>query len=152
MALVIELNRCDCQVQGLTLCPLPVDLDKIAVPYLDPDRINLNLERGLIIWKILSFLRLHSALYANFFEVMTHLDNPWSTLGWVKIQDNYWTRSQALQNLGAFLTALVGSCFTGLGLGFGNKFWHDILGIVYEMRDKRRELNKKLASGESPHE
>jgi hypothetical protein len=77
---------------------------------------------------------------------MTHLDDPWHTLGWVTIQDHYWTRSQALQNFGAFLIALLGSCVTGLGLGFGNKFWHDILGVVYEVRDNRRETTKKLAS------
>lgn len=93
--------------------------------------------RGMLIGIILSIL-----VKANFFEVMTHLDDPWSTLGWVQMRDYYWVVSPVLTSVGAILLALAGCIITGVGLGFGNKFWHDFLGIVYETRDKYRKLKR----------
>ncbi len=94
--------------------------------------------RGMLIGIILA-----SLVKANFFEVMTHLEDPWSTLGWVQMRDYYWSTSPALVSVGAFLLALAGCILTGIGLGFGNKFWHDFLGIVYETRDKYRKLKER---------
>ncbi len=78
---------------------------------------------------------------ANFFEIMSNLQDPWSTLGWVRLEDYRWIRSPATVELSAFLYTLGGCFVTGLGLGFGSKFWHDLLGTVYEMRSLAR--NKK---------
>jgi len=61
----------DDQLRALSFCSLPVDTDKIDVQYLDPERINLNLRKGgSLIWAVHSWLRLHSALYANAFELI----------------------------------------------------------------------------------
>ncbi|MBU0741672.1 hypothetical protein KKG45_06125 [bacterium] len=78
---------------------------------------------------------------ANFFEIMSSLQDPWSTLGWVRLDDYRWIRSPATVELSAFLYTLGGCLVTGLGLGFGSKFWHDLLGTVYELRSLAR--NKK---------
>lgn len=82
---------------------------------------------------------------ADFFEILIHLDNPWQTLGWVQVQDYHWYRAPATAGLGTFLYALGGCIVTGLGLGFGSKFWHDLLGSVFEMRRSLREKTNKAA-------
>ena len=95
---------------------------------------------------VLTGIFLALIIKANFFEIITHLDDPWKTIGWVRIFEYNWTLSPALTTWGAFITAIVGSIITGVALGFGNKFWHDILGLVYEVRDKARELKKQAAA------
>lgn len=51
------------------------------------------------------------------------------------------------------LYAAVGSGFTGLALGFGSKFWHDVLSIMFELKSMARnrgslaEKMKSLAAG-----
>ena len=79
---------------------------------------------------------------ANFFEVITHLDDPWKTLGWIQFHDNQWMMSPVLDNIGMTLLALVGCVVMGFSLGFGSKFWHDVLGIIYEIRDMKRKLKE----------
>lgn len=78
---------------------------------------------------------------ADFFEIMNNLQDPWSTLGWVRLDGYRWAQSPATMQLSAFLYTLGGCLVTGLGLGFGSKFWHDLLGSVYELRSLAR--NKK---------
>jgi hypothetical protein len=75
---------------------------------------------------------------ADMFAFLTHLDDPWSTLGWVRVVGSQWHQSPATQNLGAFLYSLGGSILTGFALGFGSKFWHDILSTVFEIRSIAR--------------
>jgi hypothetical protein len=76
---------------------------------------------------------------ADLFSILTHLDDPWSTLGWVRVTGAQWYQSPALQSTGAVLYALAGSALTGLALGFGSKFWHDVLSTVYELRTIARQ-------------
>ena len=76
---------------------------------------------------------------ADLFSILTHLDDPWSTLGWVRVTGTQWFQSPATQSVGAALYALAGSALTGLALGFGSKFWHDILSTVYELRTIARQ-------------
>lgn len=80
---------------------------------------------------------------ANFFEILTHLDDPWQTLGWVKMEQNQLIIASAAKGIGTALYALFGCILTGVGLGFGSKFWHDILGAVYEIRSIVRNLKEK---------
>jgi hypothetical protein len=87
---------------------------------------------------------------ADIFEIMTHLDDPWRTLGWVQIRGNEWLRTGSTENAGTFLYAVAGSVITGLSLGFGSKFWHDILGSVYELRSKVRLNRERLAETPVP--
>lgn len=61
------------------------------------------------------------------------------------MQDYAWVRSPATANLGSFLYACGGCMVTGLCLGFGSSFWHDLLGTVLAMRDRVRELSGKSA-------
>lgn len=79
------------------------------------------------------------AVKADLFSILTHLDDPWSTLGWVRVSGAQWFQSAALQNVGTFLYALAGSALTGVALGFGSKFWHDLLDTVYELRNLVRQ-------------
>ena len=85
---------------------------------------------------------------ANFFEILTHLDNPWGTLGWVQIQGYQWLRTPATKSLGTFLFALAGSAITGIALGFGSKFWHDILSVIYEVRRMAKRRVEEPASAQ----
>ena len=75
---------------------------------------------------------------ASFFEIMNHLDQPWETLGWVRLEDYRWIRSSATAGLASFVYTLGGCVITGIGLGFGSKFWHDLLGTLYEVRSIAR--------------
>lgn len=80
---------------------------------------------------------------ANFFEILTHLDDPWQTLGWVKMQRNELIIASVAKGIGTTLYALFGCILTGVGLGFGSKFWHDILGAVYEVRSVVRNIKER---------
>jgi hypothetical protein len=76
------------------------------------------------------------AVKADLFEILVHLDAPWDTLGWVQMHGSNWSASAATAG---FLTAAyaIGGCiFTGVALGFGSKFWHDMLDIVFNARQK----------------
>ena len=64
---------------------------------------------------------------ADFFEILSHLDAPWDTLGWVRPPEDDWTASR-------FLQALAGTMVTGVSVAFGSKFWHDLLDLLYGVR------------------
>ena len=78
------------------------------------------------------------AVKANFFELVAHLDEPWRTFGWVNVERFRWVQSPATSGFGPFVYTVVGCVFTGAALGFGSKFWHDILGTVYDIRNNVR--------------
>lgn len=90
---------------------------------------------------------------ADLFSILGHLDDPWSTLGWVRVVGSQWHQSPAIQSWGTFLYTLGGSMLTGLALGFGSKFWHDILSTVFEIRnivrDRRRNPKEENQSNDS---
>jgi hypothetical protein len=90
---------------------------------------------------------------ADLFAFLTHLDDPWSTLGWVRVIGTQWFQSPATQSLGTILYSLGGCALTGLALGFGSKFWHDMLSTVFELRTIARNrgsgLNAIAGGGES---
>jgi hypothetical protein len=71
---------------------------------------------------------------ADLFAMLARADAPWSTLGWTTWDGTKWVRTDALQNVAGAAQAVLGSLVTGVSLGFGSKFWHDVLGIVLEMR------------------
>lgn len=80
-------------------CPLTIDNHELT--YQDPDIITIRMkERGSIIWKVHSFLRLNSALYALQYE------------GMVKpLIQRYFERQKQLERPGAFYTPLVDTIF-----------------------------------------
>lgn len=75
---------------------------------------------------------------ADLFAILSNLDDPWKTLGWVRVTGGHAFMTEAATAAGPFLIALVGCVFTGFALGFGSRFWHDILGSVLEMRKRLR--------------
>jgi len=82
---------------------------------------------------------------ADLFAFLTHLDDPWSTIGWVRVIGTQWFQSPALQSTGATLYTLGGCILTGLALGFGSKFWHDILSTVFELRNIARNRGSAVS-------
>ncbi len=94
--------------------------------------------RGLTVGILLAIF-----VKANIFEILGHLDTPWETLGWVQVSGSQWFRDPSTANWGAFLYALGGSAITGIALGFGSKFWHDILDTVFELRGMAKRAGQK---------
>jgi hypothetical protein len=82
-------------------------------------------------------LLLAAAVKADFFAIMAHLQAPWDTLGW--------TGSPALTSPWRFCATLAGTALTGVSLGFGSKFWHDMLDIVYGARTSVRHSRRPAA-------
>ena len=76
---------------------------------------------------------------ADFFEIITHLDAPWETMGWIRPSGAQWSQSFALNSVGQFAYAMVGSVITGIAMGFGSKFWHDMLDIVFQTRERLKK-------------
>jgi len=87
-------------------------------------------------------------LKADFFSFLVHVKDPWGTIGWVRVEGSEWYRAPALRGFGTSVYAIAGCIITGWALGFGSKFWHDILGIVNEFKKARRGQNQLPA--ESP--
>lgn len=91
------------------------------------------------------------AVKANFFELVTHLEEPWTTFGWVNVEKYRWIRSPATTGFGPFAYTIVGCVLTGAALGFGSKFWHDVLGTVYDIRNRvrgRAPVGHEAATGD----
>ena len=64
------------------------------------------------------------AVKADFFQIVSHMEAPWETLGW----------GAGPHAPGRIAGAIAGSALTGVSLGFGSKFWHDALDFVYAAR------------------
>ncbi len=103
-----------------------------------PDRAYAISLRAVIVGCFLAL-----AVKADFFEILTHLEEPWSTLGWVNVRDHVWVRAPATRGFHNVIYAAMGCVLTGVALGFGSKFWHDVLGAVYELRSIARNRAEK---------
>lgn len=90
-------------------------------------------ELGLAVGVALAVL-----MKADLFAMLAHLEAPWETLGWVRVQGEEMVRSRALSSVGHAAYAIGGSALTGLSLMFGSKFWHDVLDIVLQTRQRLR--------------
>lgn len=80
---------------------------------------------------------------ANLFEIMARVDAPWDTLGWLQQSESAWVPAAAAGSLGTAFYAVLGSALTGVALGFGSKFWHEILDGVLELRGIAKKLRKQ---------
>jgi hypothetical protein len=93
------------------------------------------------------------AMKADLFAMLAHPDAPWSTLGWTQWNGTVWVRHPSVSSVSGVSQALLGSAMTGLSLGFGSTFWHDVLGIVLELRKKvtapPAEAERPAAGGEA---
>ncbi|UCG87827.1 MAG: hypothetical protein JSW71_04575 [Gemmatimonadota bacterium] len=84
-------------------------------------------ERRIALRTLAASVALAVLMKADFFEILSHLESPWDTLGWVRPAEHHWTVSRIVQ-------ALDGTIVTGISLAFGSKFWHDVLDLVYGVR------------------
>lgn len=80
---------------------------------------------------------------ANLFEILTSIDAPWETLGWLRQSESRWVPAAATASVGSASYAVLGSALTGIALGFGSKFWHEILDSVLELRGIAKKLRKR---------
>jgi hypothetical protein len=60
--------------------------------------------------------------------------DPWATLGWVHWSEaqQAWVHDVAFKSWAGGVAVVLGCVLTGLSLGFGSRFWHDILEIVLD--------------------
>jgi len=81
------------------------------------------------------------ALNADLFNIIKHGTEPFKAIGWydtTKIWDkNFeWTWNLIPKSI----SFIVGCFATGFFISFGSKFWHDLLDIVYQVKNYRRIL------------
>lgn len=81
---------------------------------------------------------------ANLFEILARIESPWRTLGWVRLSSGQWFQSPSTDSAGTIAYTMIGCAFTGTALGLGAKFWHDLLGTVFELRSMARQWNARL--------
>jgi hypothetical protein len=84
-------------------------------------------ERRIALRALAASVALAVFMKADLFEILSHLEAPWDTLGWVLPVEEQWTVSR-------FMQALTGTTVTGISLAFGSKFWHDVLDLVHGVR------------------
>ena len=121
--------------------------EELRVPDPENKKKEKEREQGITFWAVVMGIGLAILVKADLFEIMTHLDSPWETLGWVRVTESEWSRVPATNNVGTALYALGGSAITGVALGFGSKFWHECLDIVFEVRNRAKALREKAAKG-----
>jgi len=81
------------------------------------------------------------ALNADLFNIINHKDEPFKAIGWdgvIMIWDpNFPWEWDLIPQALIFITGCFG---TGFFISFGSKFWHDLLDIVYQVKNYRRIL------------
>ncbi|NMH26567.1 S1 family peptidase [Flavobacterium silvaticum] len=79
-------------------------------------------------------------LKADLLGMLYNMTEPGKTLGWTNL-DAYVKPEEAtwLFNYNYLLLAL-GIAFTGCFISFGSKFWHDLLDLLYEIKNTKRVL------------
>ena len=106
-----------------------------AIKLRDPDlrekktsaRDEKERERRIAHGAVAASILLAIVVKADFFEILAHLEAPWDTLGWFR-------PTEATTSVSRFLYTLCGTVVTGFSLGFGSKFWHDLLDLLYGVR------------------
>lgn len=93
-------------------------------------------ERGITQASVAISIGLALVMKADFFALLGHINAPWETLGWARMEGGMLVQADALHSVGAAAWAVAGSVITGFALGFGSKFWHDMLDIVFKTRER----------------
>ena len=84
-------------------------------------------ERRIARVAVVASILLAVVVKADFFEILAHLEAPWDTLGWFRA-------TEAKRSVARLAYTLCGTVVTGFSLGFGSKFWHDVLDTVHGLR------------------
>jgi hypothetical protein len=114
----------------------------IRTPETDPAR-EKERERQITQASLVVCILVAFVVKADLFEILAHLDAPWETIGWVLVDGSHWMPSDATSSWSRFLYALAGSALTGIAMGFGSKFWHDVLDIVFNARENLKALRQR---------
>jgi hypothetical protein len=71
---------------------------------------------------------------ADLMQIVARAGDPWATLGWVHWSEaqQAWVHDVAFKSWAGGVAVVLGCVLTGLSLGFGSRFWHDILEIVLD--------------------
>jgi len=103
-------------------------------------------EHSITLRSLLVGIAVAIVVKANLFEILTRIDAPWDTLGWLQQSEASWVPAAAAGSVGTALYAVLGSALTGIALGFGSKFWHEILDGVLELRGIAKKIRKQTKS------
>ena len=71
-------------------------------------------------------------LKADLIKIFNNIQSPGDTIGWNNI-----TEYKAID----YVFLIPGIVLTGLFISFGSKFWHDLLDILYEVKNTKRVLS-----------
>jgi len=100
-------------------------------------------EQRITVRSLLVGIAVAIAVKANLFEILTRIDAPWDTLGWFQQAESTWVPAAAAGSIGTASYAVLGSALTGIALGFGSKFWHEVLDGVLELRGIAKKMRKR---------
>lgn len=78
-------------------------------------------------------------LKADMIKILNDIENAGKTLGWSNISEyasgkDYWYQSSD------YFFLIPGIVVTGCFISFGSKFWHDLLDILYQVKNTKRLL------------
>lgn len=118
-------------------------------------------EKAILLRSILVGVALAISLKADAVQMFIS-GEPGDALGWEYIlfyeegriahltpENYYYFQALAFQDTGLieslfrWVQMLIGIIITGVALSFGSKFWHDLIGILYEVKEAKARLAAK---------
>lgn len=100
-------------------------------------------ERAINFRSLLVGIGIAILLKADMIAALHRLEAPWQTLGWARLEGEIVIWSPELRSFGAAAFTVLGCIATGLALGFGSKFWHEILDTVLQLREMTKLKNEE---------
>jgi hypothetical protein len=116
--------------------------DALRVPK-DEEAAEKQRERGITVRGMIVGVVLAVTLKADLISALHRLDAPWETLGWVQMHGSIWTVAPEARSVPAALYSVFGAAVTGAALGFGSKFWHEMLDAILELRNMAKLRNER---------
>jgi hypothetical protein len=74
------------------------------------------------------------AMRADLISMMKHLQNPSDVIGW-----------SGNLSMVDYLTLPIGCLLTGCFLSLGSKFWHDLFGLILQVKELKRALVRQIS-------
>ncbi len=96
--------------------------------------------RAYRILKINLFCGFFTALFlhADLFSIIEHKSEPFKAIGWGKVK--FFFDEGFKWDIGGGLLFLIGCFATGFFISFGSKFWHDLLDLLYNVKNIKRAI------------
>lgn len=104
----------------------------------DP-RLEKLRERRILGWNLFFGFITAGIVQVSMLCVAANLNNPYSVIGWNNIGN------VVDGPLNAF-TLIIGWFFTACFISLGSKFWHDLLDLLFEVKNARNLVNQKTAA------